>query len=477
MPTFYGTIPKAENLKQNDVILFNDVQNFQTPEIQNLFKQGFLGSYIDPKTGSATGVQMIKNYTTPGNLPQTVLPNAEDIKKDLLTTQGKYQSTDTSGNAYWTDVNPAGNADATSLSTTDGRTAILDEAGKQRAILKQGLENQYSQIEQATGEAIQGQKDISGRSTGTMRRILAKGGGISGTAAGMALANQENVLATQISSLEKKKQELKNSAYQSYLEGDLQVEKDTRKEIQDLEKSINDTNQQRLDNLLKIYNFQNTQRQMDISTLNALNNMPEGKSIEINGTVYQGLKKIDSKTSLVKDTTNGSSLLINMDDGSVIAEILNTGKTAEQEMVLDLWNKYPDSGILPEDTLSQATAKLRNSSIYNKSIKSSSSESSSTDGLKFTQDEKNTIRSYGLNFASPEVQNVFINALTPSQRQKWQSDFLKQESAGNMSLDKGASFINWYTEKAKKGELVNSGFDALLGNLLNTSTINPYTNQ
>ena len=375
MSTYYGSIPSNLNtLKKGDVLLFNDQVSFQSPQIQQMFKEGYLTSYNDPKTGSAAGVMINSNYTPIGNLPAEILPTPNEIKDDLMTVknnslnQGKFQATDVNGNAYWTDINPAGNSDLATpaaVSNYDTRkAAILAEAEQRKSLLKQGLETQYSAIDTQIGSAIQNQKDIGGRTSGAMRRILAKAGGIDGTNASQVIATQESVLSNQIATLEKQRGDLKAKAYASYLAGDLADQKETRQAILDLEKQINETNQQRLDNLVKLMNLQNNQKQMDISTLNALSDLPEGQSVEIGGVVYKGLKKPTKDTQLVKNELTGDSQLIDLQTGDVISTIQGTGASAEQEMVVNMAKSYEDAGILPTDTLAQATAKLRNSNIY-----------------------------------------------------------------------------------------------------------------
>lgn len=289
MATYYSSLPQLEQLKPEDVIYYNNANNvnFQTPQIQELFKQGAIQGWQDPLKPSSgdIGVKMIKPYVnqnTLANLSPTgdlasaqsqILssgqPSTDTIKTDLLNTQqsalnqGKYQSTDVNGNAYWTDVNPAVLApETTPTATTNIGLSIKEQTDK---FLADQLANTKSQIESAAKSSIQRTEDIAGRTSGAMRRTLAKGGGISGTAAAQALATQDSVLQQNIQEIEDKKQELISNANSEYQKGMLTNMQSYQEALQKLEEAQYKQKQDQIDNYFKALSAQNQQLQTQIA--------------------------------------------------------------------------------------------------------------------------------------------------------------------------------------------------------------------
>jgi hypothetical protein len=291
MATYYSSPPQLEQLKPEDVIYYNNANNvnFQTPQIQELFKQGAITGWQDPlKPGSGDiGVKIIKPYVNPNTLPNLsptgdladaqnkVLssgqPSLDTIKTDLLNTQqnalnqGKYQATDVNGNAYWTDVNPSVLAPETTItptSTTNIGLSIKEQTDK---FLADQLANTKAQIESAAKQSIQRTEDIAGRTSGALRRTLAKGGGISGTAAGQALATQDSVLQSNIQEIEDKKQQLISQAQSEYQKGMLSNMQSYQESLQKLEEAQYKQKQDQINNYFKALSAQNDQLQTQIA--------------------------------------------------------------------------------------------------------------------------------------------------------------------------------------------------------------------
>ena len=276
MATYYSSPPQLEQLKPEDVIFYNNANNvnFQTPQIQELFKQGAIQGWQDPlKPGTGDiGVKIIKPYVNPNTLPNLsptgnladaqnkVLtsgqPSLDTIKDDLLNTQqnalnqGKYQSTDVNGNAYWTDVNPSVLApETTTTATTNIGLSIKEQTDK---FLAGQLANTKAQIESAAKQSIQNTTDLAGRTSGAMRRMLAKAGGsqggIGGTDAAQVMATQDSVLQSNIQEIEDKKQQLISQAQSDYQKGMISNMQSYQESLQKLEEAQYKQRQDKWDN-------------------------------------------------------------------------------------------------------------------------------------------------------------------------------------------------------------------------------------
>lgn len=125
------------------------------------------------------------------------------------------------------------------------------------------------------------------------------------------------------------------------------------------------------------------------------------------GTVYRVSdgKGYSNPTEFYKDA--GITSFQEAVDKKILGAVDGNIKAAHAQ-VLDLMGKYGDAGILPTDTLAQATAKLSRSQIYLKDTKISGtgSGSSASSVIKFTPADKQVLLGAGFNAADiVKIQN------------------------------------------------------------------------
>jgi hypothetical protein len=119
-----------------------------------------------------------------------------------------------------------------------------------------------------------------------------------------------------------------------------------------------------------------------------------------------------------------------MDTGAIISTIKGTGTSTEQNMVLDMAKSYEDAGILPTDSLSTATEKLKKSKIYLDKVRP-------------------PVGAGGGGTNTDDV-NGYVDMIM-------NGDFVKRDSKGNILLDSGGNaIINWSSIPAKIRTDVNS---------------------
>lgn len=375
--TFYNYVPEPAQLKEGNVVLYGGNVTAQNPTIQNLAKSGMVKEYTDAN-GKTLGVQMLKPYSNPGAVP---IPNDESLKNDLLNTQNRALGigTDTTNNSLpsYTDPNSEFIRSLFQTSNLDEQSQIAGVEGQKKTnldLLKQQYDTEIQRINEDTGRAIQDINSKAGASNMSLKRILARGGALSGSTTGaMAVTALDNAYQSQITKLNQTAERLKSDTWSALLSGNAKVAAEAQKAMDEIKKSVADAQQNRIDNMLKYMTFQQNQQQLQTNTqldiLKTIQDTPIGQSFVINGVSYTGLKQPTKDTQLIKNEMTGDSMLIDTQTGETISVIKGTGATTEQNMVLDMANKYQDAGILPTDTLSQASSKLKNSRIYQDQVR------------------------------------------------------------------------------------------------------------
>lgn len=375
--TFYNYVPEPAQLKEGNVVLYGGNVTAQNPTIQNLAKSGMVKEYTDAN-GKTLGVQMLKPYSDPNAVP---IPNDESLKSDLLNTQNQalgigMETTNNSLPAY-TDPNSEFIRSLFQTSNLDEQSQIAGVEGQKKTnldLLKQQYDTEISRINDDTQLAIQDINSKAGASNLSLKRILARGGALSGSTTGaMAVTALDNAYQSQITKLNQTAERLKSDTWSALLSGNAKVAAEAQKAMDEIKKSVADAQQNRIDNMLKYMTFQQNQQQLQTNTqldiLKTIQDTPIGQSFVINGVSYTGLKQPTKDTQLIKNEMTGDSMLIDTQTGETISVIKGTGATTEQNMVLDMANKYQDAGILPTDTLSQASSKLKNSRIYQDQVR------------------------------------------------------------------------------------------------------------
>lgn len=375
--TFYNYVPEPAQLKEGNVVLYGGNVTAQNPTIQNLAKSGMVKEYADAN-GKTLGVQMLKPYSDPNAVP---IPNDESLKNDLLNTQNRalgigMETTNNSLPSY-TDPNSEFIRSLFQTSNLDEQSQIAGVEGQKKTnldLLKQQYDTEIQRINEDTGRAIQDINSKAGASNMSLKRILARGGALSGSTTGaMAVTALDNAYQSQITKLNQTAERLKSDTWSALLSGNAKVAAEAQKAMDEIKKSVADAQQNRIDNMLKYMTFQQNQQQLQTNTqldiLKTIQDTPIGQSFVINGVSYTGLKQPTKDTQLIKNEMTGDSMLIDTQTGETISVIKGTGATTEQNMVLDMANKYQDAGILPTDTLSQASSKLKNSRIYQDQVR------------------------------------------------------------------------------------------------------------
>jgi outer membrane murein-binding lipoprotein Lpp len=225
--TYYGAMPNKETLRPGDVIQYDNNVTFQHPDIQELFKQNSVIPYYD-KSGAATGAQVQTPYIKPTT---TFSPTGEQINQPV--DLGAYGFTEPSGRyvidsesnrlrgitpdmeqaaaekaraqgliPYFKSANTKGG----SKKEPDLMTTFNDLLEAQKGAIEQQRQQNISNINSRSSSAIQGTKDVAGRSSGALQRILGRAGGFTTTAGGEAVASQANTLNQQVQALESERE-------------------------------------------------------------------------------------------------------------------------------------------------------------------------------------------------------------------------------------------------------------------------------
>lgn len=63
--------------------------------------------------------------------------------------------------------------------------------------------------------------------------------------------------------------------------------------------------------------------------------------------------------------------------------------------------------------------------------------------IKFTEQQKNKLKAYNLGTADSELQNIFINTLTPGEQRDWWEEYQKEQANANMSIDPAQHLTRW----------------------------------
>jgi len=99
-------------------------------------------------------------------------------------------------------------------------------------------------------------------------------------------------------------------------------------------------------------------------------------------------------------------------------------------------------------------------------IRASSGVSGITTGvepIKFSRDEKNTLRAFNLQNVSQELQNIFMNAMNATERKEFQAALKREQDKGLQSIDPGLFLQEWLDRKLL--EELNEGGQGGLGGL------------
>ena len=230
-------------LQPGDVLMGN---NFQTPIMQELLGQNLLENYFDA-SGKSVGYQMKGTYTAPGTkFTPSGLNSFSQTYQDLYDTQNK----------------------------------ALEESFNQ---LKSDYESQYASKKQ-------GARDVGGRTSGLLKRILGRAGGFTTTAGAQAMVTQENTIQNQLQELDSEKERVIGAARGAMMSGKSANFKALTDQLMEIEKMRYQRSQDEISNFLNFMQEQRASEQMNLSTINTLSNIPEGKTITVNGKTYTGLK-------------------------------------------------------------------------------------------------------------------------------------------------------------------------------------------
>jgi len=186
----------------------------------------------------------------------------EQLKaQGLIPSKTQTPTTDTDSTDWITDfknlIGGTGSQDYQSLLDAQNAAMAQDPVyQKQKTLLEQQRDAALASTGSQFDQAIQGTKDVGGRTRGTLNRILGRAGGFTTTAGGMALATQENQLTQQINKLEDAKARALAGVENAYMTGKLQAAKDARDNFNDINKQVQDAQQQRIDNYLKFIQVQ-----------------------------------------------------------------------------------------------------------------------------------------------------------------------------------------------------------------------------
>lgn len=319
--TYVNQVPNLNQLNPNDIVQYGGNVTYQSPEIQELFRQNAAEPYYDPNSGGVIGLRMLKPYASPslvqggqvtsntdvydvnniynqaaGRLPsageitdiQTMIKNETNpalavsmiqqyAKNKLGSATPTNNGTDTATNT--TDITGGITGGMTGGMTGTGaginlmgqaenpvtQKSINDLLGQQQTLNQQIYESEKAKLEQKKAGAIQGQKDVGNRLVGSMKRILGKSGAMTTSSGGQALIGKQQEIENQIAQLGAAYDNSINELFTSFQSGNLAAAEKAQNALLELQKQIETANQNRTQNLLSFLKLQQDQSQFESS--------------------------------------------------------------------------------------------------------------------------------------------------------------------------------------------------------------------
>ncbi len=292
MATFYNnSLPDLGNLQTGDTLLFGDKINEQNQAIQDLIGAGAVSPYI--QNNKLAGVNIIKPYIKPGTQylynqntltdPLTGQTYQADPARPYLVGQPTSPSPGFSqvdqpqidvSNPFGSLFNQQSFENQLPTGYEQYSAQYQDLLNAQKQALEQSYQSSVADIGTKFGQAKQETKDVGGRTMGTLNRILGRAGGFTTTAGGQALAGKETEIQGQLNQLATAEQSALSQAKAARDSGNLKLLGDYQDRLFNIQKEIQNVQQQRTTNLLSLldkmtgYEQKQQQQQIDLTKLN-----------------------------------------------------------------------------------------------------------------------------------------------------------------------------------------------------------------
>ncbi len=319
MPRFIlGFEPeKLESLKKDDVIMFSKDVTFQSPKIQALAKQNAITGYKDPRTGADIGVRMTKPFVKP-----ETIQNAAQQQAGSALNLGNYGNTTPTGlfrlnqrflQGGVNELDPQRQQDVLNEAVRRGLTignqansttpedllasqeeAIRNAEYKNIERLNMETERAKRQAEMQREQDIQGAKDVGGRISGGLTRLLGRSGGLTDTSGAQVMAQEQRRLGGEIQELKNRTSNLIAGIENARASGRADIEQQARAELQQLQQAIGERQQAQAEALVAIQKEQRLERgsQADIAKINfdITKQIPRGEEVTIGNQTFTGIK-------------------------------------------------------------------------------------------------------------------------------------------------------------------------------------------